>query len=433
MRMYDIIHKKRLGLELTNEEIEFFVKGYTNGSIPDYQAAAFAMAVVFVGMTDRETASLTLAMAHSGDMIDLSCLGDLSVDKHSTGGVGDKTTLIVAPTVAALGAKVAKMSGRGLGHTGGTVDKLESIEGYKTSLSEEDFLDQVKKIGIAVIGQTGNLAPCDKKLYALRDVTATVDSIPLITSSIMSKKIAAGAHSIVLDIKAGSGAFMKTSEDAEVLGRKMIDIGKSCGRNVAALITDMNVPLGRAVGNALEVKEAISVLRGETKGDLREVCEALASSMVCLALGKDLEESKKLVKDAIDSGLAYAKFREWIGAQGGNVAWCDNPDLFPRAKGEYDAVATENGYIGGMNAEKIGSASVLLGAGRVSKDDKIDMSAGIVLVKKTGEYVEKGDVVAKLYTSDEKRLPDAEKMFFDAITYSDTEPQKGTLIYKTLH
>ncbi len=433
MRMYDIIHKKRLGLELTNEEIEFFVKGYTDGSIPDYQAAAFAMAVVFVGMTDRETAALTLAMAHSGDMIDLSCLGDLSVDKHSTGGVGDKTTLIVAPTVAALGAKVAKMSGRGLGHTGGTVDKLESIEGYKTSLSEEDFLGQVKKIGIAVIGQTGNLAPCDKKLYALRDVTATVDSIPLITSSIMSKKIAAGSHSIVLDIKTGSGAFMKTPEDAEVLGRKMIDIGKSCGRNVAALITDMNVPLGHAVGNALEVKEAISVLRGKTKGDLREVCEALASSMVCLALGKDLEESKKLVKDAIDSGLAYAKFREWIGAQGGNVAWCDNPDLFPRAKVEYDAVAAESGYIGGMNAEKIGSASVLLGAGRVSKEDKIDMSAGIVLVKKTGEYVEKGDVVAKLYTSDEKRLPDAEKMFFDAITYSDTEPQKGTLIYKTLH
>ena len=432
MRMYDIIHKKRLGEALSESEIRFFVRGFTNGTIPDYQASAFAMAVMFVGMTDAETAALTLAMAESGDTVDLSMFGALSVDKHSTGGVGDKTTLIVASIVASLGAKVAKMSGRGLGHTGGTVDKLESIEGYKTSLSPDEFIKQVNDIGIAVIGQTGNLAPCDKKLYALRDVTATVESIPLITSSIMSKKIAAGTRSIVLDIKTGSGAFMKTPEDAEALGQKMVDIGKSCGRNIAALITDMDTPLGRAIGNSLEVIEAISVLRGETKGDLREVCEALASNMISLSLGLDTDDSKKCVKDAIDSGRAFEKFLEWITAQGGKRALIENTALFSKAQIEHAIIAPKTGYISHMDAEKVGITSVVLGAGRENKDDVIDMTAGIILERKTGDHVKAGEVIAKLYTSERDRAKSAEKLFLSAIEISDAEPPKKPLIYKTI-
>ncbi|MBQ8208723.1 MAG: thymidine phosphorylase, partial [Clostridia bacterium] len=387
---------------------------FTSGSIPDYQASALAMAIMFVGMTDSETAALTLAMAESGDTVDLSMFGDLSVDKHSTGGVGDKTTLIIAPIVASLGAKVAKMSGRGLGHTGGTVDKLESIEGYRTSLTPEEFIGQVEKIGIAVIGQTGNLAPCDKKLYALRDVTATVESIPLITSSIMSKKIAAGTRSIVLDIKTGSGAFMKTPEDAEILGKKMVDIGKACGRKIAALITDMDTPLGNSIGNSLEIKEAISVLRGESKGDLRTVCEALAANMTSLALGIDITESERMVKEALDSGKAYEKFKEWITAQGGKAEYIEDPELLPRAEYEYEIRAPHEGYIAHMNAESIGNASVILGAGRESKDDIIDMSAGIVLQKKTGEFVSEDDIIAVLHTSDKNKIPSAEKLFLSA-------------------
>ncbi|MEE0967964.1 MAG: thymidine phosphorylase [Clostridia bacterium] len=432
MQMYDIIHKKRLGEALTEEEIRFFVQGFTYGSIEDYQAAALSMAIMFVGMTDEETTALTLAMAESGDMVDLSELGNLSVDKHSTGGVGDKTTLIVAPIVASLGGKVAKMSGRGLGHTGGTVDKLESIEGYKTTLTPGEFMQQVKDIGIAVIGQSGNLAPCDKKLYALRDVTATVESIPLITSSIMSKKIAAGTHSIVLDIKTGSGAFMKTPKDAEELGQKMVDIGKQCGRNIAALITDMDTPLGNAIGNSLEVKEAISVLRGEKKGDLRTVCEALSSNMLSLALGEELSVCEKKVSDAIDSGLAYEKFKEWIVRQGGNGDWIENNEMFPRSNIEYEVRADKNGYISHMNAEKIGRASVVLGAGRASKDDNIDMSAGIMLVKKTGDIVSKGDVIAKLYTSYSNKIKEAEKMFISAVEYAEKPPKQIPLIYKVI-
>ncbi len=432
MRMYDIIHKKRLGEELSESEIRFFVRGFTNGTIPDYQASAFAMAVMFVGMTDTETAALTLAMAESGDTVDLSMFGDLSVDKHSTGGVGDKTTLIVAPIVASLGAKVAKMSGRGLGHTGGTVDKLESIEGYKTSLSPGEFIKQVNDIGIAVIGQTGNLAPCDKKLYALRDVTATVESIPLITSSIMSKKIAAGTRSIVLDIKTGSGAFMKTPEDAEALGQKMVDIGKSCGRNIAALITDMDTPLGRAIGNSLEVIEAISVLRGETKGDLREVCEALASNMISLSLGLDTDDSQKCVKDAIDSGRAFEKFLDWITAQGGKRALIENTALFPKAQIEHAVIAPKTGYISHMDAEKVGITSVVLGAGRENKGDVIDMTAGIILERKTGDQVKAGEVIAKLYTSERDGAKSAEKLFLSAIEISDSMPPKKPLIYKTI-
>lgn len=432
MRMYDIIHKKRLGGELTKEEIEFFVNEFTKGKIEDAQAAALCMAVMFTGMTDSETADLTLAMAESGDTVDLSMFGDLSVDKHSTGGVGDKTTLIVAPIVASLGAKVAKMSGRGLGHTGGTVDKLESINGYKTSLSSEEFISQVEKIGVAVIGQTGDLAPCDKKLYALRDVTATVESIPLITSSIMSKKIAAGSRSIVLDIKCGSGAFMKTPEDAEELGTKMVDIGKACGRNMAAVITDMDTPLGYAVGNSLEVIEAVRVLRGELVGDLREVCEILAANMISLSLGLGYEESKEKVSDAINSGRAYRKFVEWIGAQGGDVSMIENTELFPSAPIKKMIYASESGYISRMNAESIGTASVILGAGREHKNDIIDMSAGIILNKKTGDEIKEGDLLATLYSSDDKKIQQGEKVFVSAIEISQTQPKKIPTVYKII-
>lgn len=432
MRMYDIIHKKRLGGVLDKEEIEFFVDGYTKGEIPDYQASAFAMAIMFVGMNDVETACLTLAMAKSGNTVDLSEFGTLSVDKHSTGGVGDKTTLIVAPIVASLGAKVAKMSGRGLGHTGGTVDKLESIKGYKTSLSINEFMNQVREVGISVIGQSENLAPCDKKLYALRDVTATVESIPLITSSIMSKKIAAGTRSIVVDVKYGSGAFMKTPEDAEILGKKMVDIGKACGRKMAALITDMDTPLGDAIGNALEVKEAISVLRGEKQGDLREVCEALASNMISLSLGLDIEESKKKVKDALDSGLAYKKFIEWISAQGGDSTWIENPALFPTSEIEWEVKSTIDGYIARMDTEKIGLSSVILGAGREKKDDIIDMSSGIILLKKTGDFVSSGDTIAKFYTSDIQKAKSAQKLFLSALNFTEQKPTEKQLIYKII-
>lgn len=432
MRMYDLIHKKRLGFELTKEEMEFFVKGFTCGDIPDYQASALMMAVMFRGMTEKETSALTMEMASSGDMVDLSMFGTLSVDKHSTGGVGDKTTLIVAPIVASLGAKVAKMSGRGLGHTGGTVDKLEAITGYKTTLSPKEFIDQVSRIGIAVIGQSGNLAPCDKKLYALRDVTATVDSIPLITSSIMSKKIAAGSHSIVLDIKVGSGAFMKTIEDAEKLGQSMVDIGKACGRNISALITDMDTPLGYNIGNALEVKEAISVLRGDLKGDLRTVCEALASNMIELSLGVTDSESQKLVSDAIDTGKAFLKFKEWISEQGGNIEMIEDPSLLPAASVIHEVLSPCGGYIKSMNAEDIGNVSVILGAGRESKSDNIDMSAGIVLKKKTGDHVKRGEVIATLHTSDKNKISAAEEKFVSSLSFSENEISRKPLIYKTI-
>ena len=327
----DIIRKKRDGGELTDEEIRFFVDGYTAGDIPDYQAAALMMAIYYRGMSRCETVALTDAMAHSGDTVDLSRYGTLSADKHSTGGVGDKTSLIVAPIVAALGGKMTKMSGRGLGHTGGTVDKLESIPGYRTSLSTEEFLRQIDEVGMAVIGQTGNLTPADKKLYALRDVTATVDSIPLITASIMSKKLAAGSHNIVLDVKVGSGAFMKTPEQAQELARAMVDIGKACGRNMAALITSMDVPLGNTIGNALEVQEAVAVLKGECRGALREVCEALSAQIVSLTYGWSLEESATRVRETLDSGAALDKMREWIAAQGGDVAYIDDVLRFPAA------------------------------------------------------------------------------------------------------
>ncbi len=430
MRMYDIIKNKRDKKELSKEEIEFFVKGYTNGSIPDYQASALAMAIFFNGMTEKETATLTLCMAESGDTVDLSQFGDKTVDKHSTGGVGDKTTLIVAPIVASLGCIIAKMSGRGLGHTGGTVDKLESIEGFNTSLSPEEFFTQVKNTNIAVIGQTGNLTPADKKLYALRDVTATVDSIPLIASSIMSKKLAAGSHTIVLDVKCGSGAFMKTANDAKALAEEMVKIGKNNGRNMAAIITDMNTPLGKNIGNSLEVIEAIEILKGNGAEDLKFVACALASEIVSLSKNISITEAEKLVKNALASGKAFKKFKEWIVAQGGNGEWIENPENFPKAQFIEDIIAEKDCYISSMNAEEIGVASVILGAGREKKDDIIDMTAGIILNKKTGNKIKKGDVIATLYTNNESTIKSAKDKFLSAIELSNEKPVDIPLIYE---
>lgn len=432
MRMYDIIVKKRDGGELSEREIAFFVKGYTKGSIPDYQASALLMAIYFKGMTDRETVCLTEEMAKSGDSVDLSRFGDLSVDKHSTGGVGDKTTLIVAPIVAALGAKVTKMSGRGLGHTGGTVDKLESIPNYKTSLAPEVFLSQAERIGISVIGQSGNLTPADKKLYALRDVTATVDSIPLITSSIMSKKLAAGSKNIVLDVKVGSGAFMKTLSDAEKLAENMVRIGKGCSRRVSALLTDMDSPLGTNIGNALEVKEALSVLKGESRGDLYEVSVALASEMISLALCICYDDAEKRVREAIDSGAAFEKMCEWVKAQGGDERVLQNPALLPSAKYSMRVKSEAAGYVTSMNASEIGMSAMLLGAGRASKEDKIDFGAGIVLCKKVGDRVEKGEAIATLYTNCEGKLKEAGKRFLSAVSVGAEKPIAKPLIYKII-
>ena len=429
MRMYDIILKKRDGLELSKEEIDFFIKGYTEGKIPDYQASALTMAIFFNKMTDRETVYLTNAMAQSGDRVDLSAFGKLTVDKHSTGGVGDKTTLIVAPIVASLGCKVAKMSGRGLGHTGGTVDKLEAIKGYKTDMGRDEFLRQVEDISIAVIGQSGDLTPADKKLYALRDVTATVDSIPLIVSSIMSKKIAGGSHNIVLDVKVGSGAFMKTADDARSLAENMVKIGKDCGRNIAALITDMDVPLGYAVGNSLEVIEAVKILKNEQKGDLYEVSLSLAAAMVSLTLGVEFDKALKMAQDAIESKAAFNKMKQWVCLQGGDARLLDDTSLFEKCEYEAEIKSQKSGYIFKMDAEKIGVASVILGAGRAYKEEKIDFGAGIMLVKKTGDSVKEGDVLFKIYTNRKDAIKEAEKRLYDAIIISDTEPSQRQLIY----
>lgn len=432
MRMYDVITKKKHGEELTDSEIREFITEYTEGRIPDYQVSALMMAIYFKGMCDRETSTLTMAMSTSGDTVDLSEFGTLTVDKHSTGGVGDKTTLVVAPIAASLGCRLAKMSGRGLGHTGGTVDKLESFPGFDTSLSPEKFFAQVRNHGIAVIGQSGNLAPADKKLYALRDVTATVDSIPLITSSIMSKKLAAGSNSIVLDVKCGSGAFMREPEDAETLATKMVEIGKRCGRNMAALITNMDIPLGFAIGNSLEVKEAYSILSGAGPADLREVCVELATNMVSLALGYTAEEAREKVLDAIESGKAKAKFTEWIVAQGGDPTLAADPSSLPESSIKHEVRAISGGYISKMNAEEIGVSSVILGAGRETKDSVIDHSAGIVLVKKLGDKVEIGDTLAVLHTNNKDAIPAAEAKFLGAISMSDEPVEVGKLIYKTV-
>ena len=422
MRMVDIIEKKKRSHSLSEEEIRFMIQGYTEGAIPDYQMSAFAMAVYFNGMDEQETAVLTDAMMRSGDVVDLSCFGELSVDKHSTGGVGDKTTLIVAPIVACLGGKMAKMSGRGLGHTGGTVDKLEAIPGFRTTLTPEEFRHQVEQIGVAVIGQSGDLTPADKKLYALRDVTATVDSMPLIASSVMSKKLAAGAKSIVLDVKCGSGAFMKTEADGRALAEKMVDIGKRCGRKVAALITNMDVPLGNAIGNALEVLEAQEVLKGK-QGDLRDICTALASQLLSLCHGWSLQQAQEKVEDALDSGKAYETYRAWIKAQGGD------PDAVQVRAAAYELKAKADGFLAHMDAEKIGTASSVLGAGRMTKEDVIDPSAGIVLSKKTGDYVNQDETIAVFYTNRKERIPNAETIFREALSWSDQQPNPGPLIY----
>ena len=421
--MTDIIQKKKDGKALTKPEIQWLIKGVSDGSIPDYQLSAWAMAVYFKGMTEQETVFLTEAMAASGAQVSPEKLGALSVDKHSTGGVGDKTTLIVAPIVASLGAKVGKMSGRGLGHTGGTVDKLESIEGFRTVMLEEEFLSQVENIGIAVIGQSQGSVPADKRLYALRDVTATVDSLPLIASSIMSKKIAAGAKSVVLDVKVGSGAFMKTPEAAEELAKLMIKIGIGCGRKMAAVLTDMDTPLGHAIGNRLEVEEAISVLKNQTGNeDLREVCISLAACMLSLSLGISHVEGRKLAIHALESGSAYAKFLEWTKKQGATAEWIKDTSLMPRAPFVKEVKATEDGFVFSMQADAIGQAAMLLGAGRATKDDVLDFDAGIVLVKKTGDAVKKGDTLATLHTSSENKIAAAEAQCLNAYLFPDRLP-----------
>ena len=431
MRMYDIIRHKRMGQPLTEEEIRFMIAGYTEGSIPDYQMSALAMAVCLNGMNPAETAVLTDAMMHSGDTVDLSLFGTLSVDKHSTGGVGDKTSLIVGPIVASLGAKVAKMSGRGLGHTGGTVDKLESIPGYRTELTTEEFLAQVERVGLAIIGQSGDLAPADKKLYALRDVTATVDSVPLIASSIMSKKLAAGAHSIVLDVKVGSGAFMKTREDGEGLARQMVDIAAACGRQAAALVTNMDIPLGEAVGNALEVQEAIDILQGRGDQRLRTLCEALAAEMLCLCRGWSPEEAAARVTEAVDSGAAFRQMCLWVEAQGGDASYLTDPTRFPAAPA-YAVTAPADGYITAMDAEAIGVVAVGLGAGRATKEDAIDHAAGIHLRKKTGDAVKAGETIATLYTNRHAAVPAATAAYLQALSFSATAPAEQELIYSVV-
>ncbi len=428
MRMYDIIRKKRDGGELSDDEIYKMIDGYTKGDIPDYQMSAFCMAVFYKGMNDRETAVLTDAMSKSGDTLDLSGLGDKTVDKHSTGGVGDKTTLIVAPIVASLGGIIAKMSGRGLGHTGGTIDKLESIAGYRTEMTSEEFMSTINDNGIAVIGQSKNLAPADKMLYALRDVTATVDSLPLIASSIMSKKLAAGANSIVLDVKVGSGAFMKTPDDARLLAKKMTAIGKHNGRNIRAVITNMDEPLGFGIGNSIEVREAISVLRGEGPEDLREVCITLAAEMLSLVHGWSREEAVNKVISSLSSGIALQKFKSWISAQGGDVRVAEDDSLLPSCEYKSEVKSSDGGYISSIDAETVGIASVMLGAGRAYKNDVIDHGAGIILKKKVGDQIDKGDVVAEIYTNKNEMIDSAAELISNSIKITKSKVTKKQLI-----
>lgn len=420
MRMVDIIEKKRDGQELTTAEINFFIEGYTKGEIPDYQASALTMAIYFQDMNDRERADLTRAMVESGDTIDLSAIDGVKVDKHSTGGVGDTTTLVLAPLVASLGVPVAKMSGRGLGHTGGTIDKLESIAGFHVELTREQFIDLVNRDKVAVIGQSGNLTPADKKLYALRDVTGTVNSIPLIASSIMSKKIAAGADAIVLDVKTGDGAFMKTQEDAEELAHAMVRIGNHVGRKTIAIISDMSQPLGFAIGNALEVKEAIETLQGKGPKDLTELVLTLGSQMVILAgKAKTSEEAKEMLLDAIHSGKALAKFKEFLANQGGDASIVDDLTKLPQAKYKIELPAKQSGYISRMVADEIGVASMILGAGRATKEDVIDLAVGLVLHKKVGDKVEEGESILTIY-SNRENVKDVKQKLYDNIFIADT-------------
>ncbi len=429
MRMYDLIMKKKHGEVLTEQEIQFMIDGYVKGEIPDYQMSAMLMAIWFKGMNDLEITELTKTMAKSGDMIDLSAISGKKVDKHSTGGVGDKTTLIVAPIVAACGGKVAKMSGRGLGHTGGTVDKLEAIPGYRTVLDRQEFFDTVNKCGVSVIGQSGNLAPADKKLYALRDVTATVDSIPLIASSIMSKKLAAGSDCILLDVKTGSGAFMKTLDDSIKLAQTMVAIGEGAGRRTVALITDMDTPLGFGIGNSIEVMESMDVLKGHGPADLAEVSLQLAANMLYLVGKGTPEECRTMAEKAIADGSAFETFCTMVKAQGGDDAVLRDYEKFVKAPYKADILAERDGYIVKMNAEEVGVTSVVLGAGRETKESDIDFSAGLILHKKYGDAVKKGDSLVTLYTSKEESLKEAERMYREAVIIGDNQPAKEPLVY----
>ena len=432
MRMYDIIKKKRDGGELSTGEIKFFIGGVTDGSIPDYQISALCMAIYFNGMSVRETCDLTFAVRDSGDRLDFSKIDGIRVDKHSTGGVGDKTSLVVAPIVASLGVKVAKMSGRGLGHTGGTIDKLEAIDGFKTTLSETDFIEQVNDIGFAIVGQSRQFAPADKKLYALRDVTATVDSMPLIAASIMGKKLAADDDCIVLDVKTGSGSFMKSVEKSSQLAKLMVDIGKSAGKKMVALITNMDRPLGYAIGNSLEVIEAVETLKGRGPEDFTEVCLTLAGHMLSLAGRGSVDDCIKMAKGAIDDGSALAKFIEVVRAQGGDYRLIEDTSGFKKAKYSHSVKSKKRGYICSADAEKYGFASLALGAGRNTAEDEIDYSAGIILSKKTGDFVEKEEIIATLYSNREGLFEGAEKTLLEATEIKDTAPKEEPLVYSII-
>ncbi|GFP78442.1 pyrimidine-nucleoside phosphorylase [Clostridium fungisolvens] len=433
MRMYDLIIKKRNGEELSTEEINYFVDGYTKGSIPDYQVSSLLMAIYFQKMNMRETADLTMAMVHSGDILDLSKIDGVKVDKHSTGGVGDTTTLVLTPMVAALGIPVAKMSGRGLGHTGGTIDKLESFDGFSVEITEEKFIENVNTKKIAIMGQTADLAPADKKLYALRDVTGTVDNISLISSSIMSKKIAAGADAIVLDVKVGDGAFMKSYEDAKKLAEAMVSIGKNVGRNTVAVISDMDQPLGLAIGNALEVKEALDTLSGKGPKDLLELCLALGSNMVVLAgKAENVEEAKAMLLKTIEDGSAIQKLKEFVAAQGGNAEQVTNPELLAKAKFVYEVKSDIEGYVSKINSENIGLVAMELGAGRATKEDSIDLAVGIVLNKKRGDKVAKGDVLAYIHADDEAKIEKAAAGIVSNYKISETYEDNIPLIYDVI-
>ncbi|MEG2667343.1 MAG: pyrimidine-nucleoside phosphorylase [Lachnospiraceae bacterium] len=429
MRMYDVIIKKRNGLSLTAEEIDQMITGYVTGIIPDYQMSAFLMAVYFKGMTEQETWAMTNAVAHSGDMVDLSKVKGVKVDKHSTGGVGDKTTLVVAPIVAACGVKVAKMSGRGLGHTGGTIDKLESIPGFQTSLSKEQFIRVVNQTGLSIVGQSGNLAPADKKLYALRDVTATVDSIPLIAVSIMGKKLAAGNDGILLDVKMGSGAFVKTIEDAILLAKEMVNIGENAGKRTIALITNMDIPLGCNIGNSLEVIEAVQALQGQAPKDLQYLCRHLAGNMLHLAGKGSLEKCMSMVDVVISDGSALERLIAMVEAQGGESNVIRDTNTFLQAPYREDVLALQSGYITHMDTQSCGIAASILGAGREKKESTIDALAGIVLHHKVGEHVEAGQSIATMYASNQTLFEAARKRYADAITIEQKKPEDTPLIY----
>lgn len=430
MKMYDLINKKKNKEKLTGEEIEFIIQGFTNGSIPDYQMSAFLMAVCLNGMDHEETAALTVAMAKSGDILDLSAIHGVKVDKHSTGGVGDKTSLVLSPMVASLGIPVAKMSGRGLGHTGGTIDKLESFPSFSTSISSEKFIENVNRIKMAIVGQTPNLAPADKKIYALRDVTATIDNISLIASSIMSKKIASGADVIVLDVKTGSGAFMKTYEESLALAKEMVQIGTIAGRKTFAVITDMNQPLGNAVGNTLEVIEAIDTLRGEGPKDLFEVSITLASYMLVGAeIAKDVEEAKAMLHKTLEDGTALNKLAEFIQAQGGDNKPVFDTSLFQKASIALEVEAPTDGYVSYIHTDEIGMTSLVLGGGRETKESVIDLSVGIKIRKKLGDAVVKGESLATLYANDNNKLEEAKKRLLNAYVIAETKPEKPKYVY----